>query len=298
MSLPLRAVLGPIRAPFLVLTPACVALGIASAHAARIAFPLTHALLALIGGLLAHVSVNAFNEYLDFRSGLDARTQRTPFSGGSGALPAHPQAAPWALAIALVSLALTVAIGAFFLSLHGTRLLPLGIGGLLLVVAYTGAITRRPLLCLLAPGLGFGPLMVVGTYVALGGAEAGSAWAVSLIPLFQVSNLLLLNQFPDVEADLGVGRRHLPIVIGRPASARVYALFALLAYLSLVGAAVLHVLPSGALAGLLTAPLAWRAARQALQHADEVAALLPAMRDNVLVCLLTPVLIAAGIALG
>jgi len=44
-------------------------------------------MLALLGAFLAHVSVNTLNEYYDFKSGLDLETIRTPFSGGSGALP-------------------------------------------------------------------------------------------------------------------------------------------------------------------------------------------------------------------
>ena len=51
--------------------------------------PLLPLILALAGGLLAHISVNALNEYLDFTSGLDLTTLRTPFSGGSGTLPAN-----------------------------------------------------------------------------------------------------------------------------------------------------------------------------------------------------------------
>jgi len=37
---------------------------------------------------------------------------------------------------------------------------------------------------------------------------------VSLIPFLLVSDLLLLNRYPDVEADKEVGRNHLPITIG------------------------------------------------------------------------------------
>ncbi len=51
------------------------------------AFFLSWALLALLGLLLAHVSVNVLNDYFDYRSGVDLKTQRTPFSGGSGILP-------------------------------------------------------------------------------------------------------------------------------------------------------------------------------------------------------------------
>ena len=38
--------------------------------------------------MLLHVAVNALNEASDMTTGIDLRTTRTPFSGGSGTLPA------------------------------------------------------------------------------------------------------------------------------------------------------------------------------------------------------------------
>lgn len=141
--------LGPMRGPFLLLTPACMALAIVLAwlstdHAGS-AWG-WHALLALVGALSAHVSVNALNEYVDFRSGLDQQTQRTPFSGGSGTLPAQPALASTALWTGLISLSVTGAIGVFFLASwpgSAIELAPLGLLGLLLIVAYTPWVTRR-----------------------------------------------------------------------------------------------------------------------------------------------------------
>jgi len=292
----LAPVIGTLRAPFLVLTPACVLLGIATAaHADRV-FDLSHAWLALLGALSAHISVNTFNEYLDFRSGLDALTKRTPFSGGSGSLPAHPHAAPATLAVAIASLLLTAGIGVYFIAQQGMALMPVGLLGLLLIVAYTNGLTRNPWTCLIAPGLGFG-LMTLGAHIAITGAYAPAAAAAALVPFFQVGNLLLLNQFPDVEADHSVGRRHLPIALGRHASALVYALGSALAYAALVGAVAARVLPLGALLGLLTLPLSAIASLGAVRHADRVDQLGGAMRLNVLVSLLTPVLMALGLML-
>jgi hypothetical protein len=50
-------------------------------------------LLIFIGALFAHISVNTLNEYFDFKSGLDLTANKTPFSGGSGALPNTPDVA-------------------------------------------------------------------------------------------------------------------------------------------------------------------------------------------------------------
>lgn len=290
--------LGPMRVPFLALSLVCVALGVATAwHAeGRVAWPL--AALSLAAALAAHVSVNAFNEYLDFRSGLDLRTQRTPFSGGSGALPADPTAAPLALAIAVVAFLVVAAIGLWLVALRGAVLMPLGIAGLVLVVAYTSLLTHDPYACLVAPGLGFGPLMVVGTHIAAAGHYDTAAGVAALVPFFLVNALLLLNQFPDVEPDRAIGRRHLAIVQGRAQAARVYAGLVAAAYVSIVAGVALRALPWTALAGLATAPLAWSAARAALAHPDDVDALLPAMGRNVVVNLATPALLAAGLFLG
>ena len=291
-------VLGTLRLPFLVLTPACVLLGVATALWRSGTVDVADALLALLGALAAHVSVNAFNEYLDFRSGLDALTQRTPFSGGSGVLPARPELAGRVLAAALAALALSVAVGAYFLVRHGMALLPLGLLGLFIVVAYTPWITRRPLLYLIAPGLGFGPLMVMGTDFVLTGSYSPAAAAASLVPFFLVNDLLLLNQFPDVEADRQVGRRHLPLLMGRPASSRVYALFLSLAYVSLLLGVVLGVLPEMALLGLLTLLLALPTARGVARHADELERLIPYMAANVGINIATPLLMAIGLLVG
>jgi 1,4-dihydroxy-2-naphthoate octaprenyltransferase len=157
----IKDLLGPMRAPFLVLTPACVLLGWGTARWTSGQVNILHLLVTLVGAVAAHISVNAFNEYFDFRSGLDARTQRTPFSGGSGTLPRRPEAAPQTLAVALVSLMIVALVGLYFLWVRGLQLLPLGVFGILVIVAYTPWFTYRPFLCLISPGLGFGPLMVL-----------------------------------------------------------------------------------------------------------------------------------------
>lgn len=181
--------------------------------------------------------------------------------------------------------------------LRGAALLPIGLAGLLLVVTYSSWWVRHPLACLLAPGLGFGPLMVLGTHIALGGQVSASAVVASLVPGLLVCNLLLLNQFPDVEADRQVGRRHLPMVWGRPAAAAVFGGLMLLAALLILGAVALGLWPATALIALLPAPWGWQAWRCARAHADDIPALLPAMRLNVLLNLSVPALLAIGLAL-
>jgi len=293
-----KTLLGPMRLPFLVLPPACVLLGIGTALWMEGEISALHAIVAFVGAVAAHISVNALNEYYDFMSGLDARTVPTPFSGGSGTLQARPEAARSALVTGLATLALAALIGIYFLFVWGLALLPLGLLGLILVYTYTNWLTRSPLLCLIAPGLGFGTLMVMGTDFVLTGSYTWTAFVASLVPFFLVSNLLLLNQFPDVEADESVGRRHYPITIGRRASSLIFGAFLLGTYLAIVVGWALDLLPAAALLGLLTVIIAVPVGLGAYRYADDVEKLMPSLGLNVLLTVLTPILVAVGLIIA
>ncbi len=292
------AVLGPMRLPFLILTPACILLGAATAVWSGSELNFGYLLLALAGGLAAHISVNALNEYDDFKSGLDLKTQPTPFSGGSGTLPQNPDKAHVALITSVTALAVTILIGVYFIKTKGWGLLPLGILGVVNVVGYTKFATRSPILCLMAPGLGFGPLMVMGTDFILTGSYSWTSLVASLVPFFLVSDLLLLNQFPDVEPDRSIGRRHIFIVWGQKTAVWVYVLFLAAAFVTVIIGYVLNLFPGLSLIALATVVIAVPTVRGAAKHADNIPLLIPAMGKNVVINILTPVLLATGLFFG
>jgi 1,4-dihydroxy-2-naphthoate octaprenyltransferase len=291
----LKFFFGPMRLPFLILTPVSVLLGFGTAVSSSKQISITYFILTLIGALSAHISVDAFNEYFDFKSGLDFKTERTPFSGGSGTLPSQPGLARRAMYMALGALAVTGLIGLYFIYARGVLILPLGLLGLITVVAYTPWLAYHPIFCLLAPGLGFGLLMVMGTNFVLTGEYSWTVFTVSLVPFFLVNNLLLLNQFPDVEADNSVGRKNLPIIIGRRASSLVYGLFFLFAYLSILLGVYFGYLPRTCLMGLATLLIALPVSVGAYRHAENIKRLIPYMGLNVLITIMTPVLVAIGL---
>jgi len=292
-----NALIGPMRPNFLVLTPACVMLGIATAFWSGASLNLLYIVLIILGALMAHISVNALNEYHDFKSGLDLVTEATPFSGGTKTLPNNPDKAHWALISGMVSLFLVACIGIYFLMERGPWLLPIGILGILIIYTYTPLITRSPFLCLISPGLGFGPLMVMGTDFILTGRYSLTAAMASLVPFFLVNDLLLLNQFPDVGPDRQFGRDHLLIRIGRKSGAVVYNVFLILAYVSIIAGYLSGVLPWGALLGLITFILAVPVMCGVVRHADDIPGLIPFMVKNVIINISTPVLVALGLFL-
>lgn len=294
------------RLPFLILTPVSIFLGIATAISSSADISLLNIFLILIGGLMAHISVNTFNEYYDFKTGLDAKTIKTPFSGGSGGLIDNPDAALSVFYVAVASLALTTLIGFYFVFTLGGSIIPLGVLGILTVVTYTQWLNKHPFLCLIAPGLGFGVLMVVGTHWVLTGEYSMSTFWVSLVPFFLVNNLLLLNQFPDIEADKSIGRRHFPIIYGINNSIRLYAGFVIATYsVVIIGilTGTLPLLSSVCLIPLtITISVFWGVNKyvtaqntQANGTMDNLDKLIPYLGMNVLTTILTPLVLGFSI---
>lgn len=255
------------------------------------AFHLGHAVLAFVGLLLAHISVNVLNEYFDYRSGVDLATKRTPFSGGSGILPAgllRPKQAFW---FGLAAFILTIPIGVYFVIVSGWPLLPLLIVGAICVLLYT------PLLLKMgwpewAPGVGLGTLPVLGVYFIMT-ANYAPAIVASIPSGILVHNLLLLNEFPDIEADKTGGRRTLTIVLGGKKASLVYSVLTGIVYLWIIGGVAAGQMPLFALLALLTLPFAIKSIRGALKY-QEMSQLIPAMANNVLVVLLTQLLLGIG----
>ncbi len=290
-----KLLLGTMRLPFVILAPACVLVGLGTAYRETGQVNWLSFALALLGAVASHISVNTFNEYFDFKTDLDSRTQKTPFSGGSGTLQAHPELAGGALLVSWVTLTIASLVGAYFTYVWGWKALPVWILGLILLYGYTAWMVYHPVLCLIAPGIGFGPLMVLSTHFALTGTYSFQAFVASLIPFFLVSDLLLLNQFPDVEADRSIGRRHFPILLGRTVSGYIYIAFLVAAYLVIGLGVFFGILPRFALLALLTLILGIQIIRNVLKNAENIPALLPSMGQNVLVNLLTPILLAIGL---
>jgi 1,4-dihydroxy-2-naphthoate octaprenyltransferase len=259
-------------------------------------FNLWYALLAGIGLVFTHASVNILNDYFDFRSGIDLAAKRTPFSGGSGILPAKlltPRQVLW-LGIALFVLA--IPIGIYFVVVQGWQLLPLLIVAAVFIMFYSPVILKRPW-PEWAAGAGLGALPILGLYFAQTGAYTYTS-AVACIPsAFLVHNLLLLNEFPDVEADKLANRKTVPISIGKDRAAIFYSVVAIAVYVWIIGWVIARVMPVWTLLALLTLPLTIRGINGAIHH-DDPSKFMPGMAANVMTVLLIQLLAGIGYILG
>jgi len=259
-------------------------------------FNIGDALLATFGLILTHISVNTLNDFFDYRSGIDKVTDRTPFSGGSGMIKEGLLTQREVLWIGIITLLLAAPIGLYFILTKGWLLLPLIIVAAACVVLYSPLIQK----CYWpewSPFLGLGFLPVLGMYFSQTGMYTWHAVIASMPSGFLVHNLLLLNEFPDVEADKVADRRTLPITLGCRGAAIVYTIFTVMVYIWIIGAVIFRAMPVFTLLALLTLPLAVKAIRGSFKYNDR-AQLVPALASNVMVVLLTPLLIAAGYILS
>jgi 1,4-dihydroxy-2-naphthoate octaprenyltransferase len=285
-----------IRGPFLALSLVLAPIGTAIAwHDGNL--NLGYFLLAWVGAILAHVGVNVFNEYFDYVSGLDFETQKTPFSGGSGMLTAGLIEPRKTYLLGVACLLIDAAIGTYFVIVQGWGLLPVILLGGLFAYFYTPYLSRWRIGEVVA-GLGLGSLVVLGAYYVQTGQYTWEVIVASLAPGFLTANLLLLNEFPDVEADMKVGRRNLVMALGRRKAAWLYTALLVCTYLSIVLGVIFRLMPWPALVTLLTIPLARKAIQRALGHYDDIPKLVPALAANVMTILATDALLTVGYVLA
>jgi 1,4-dihydroxy-2-naphthoate octaprenyltransferase len=281
------------RANFLLVTIVIVAAGLSAALYAHGIFNLFDALLILIGALFTHMAVNVFNNYFDYRSKIDARTTKTPFSGGVDILVEGKMKPSTAFGVGFLCLVGASVIGVYFLMRSFYPLFPILLYGLVVILLYTPVFAKIPALSEIVAGTGFG-FMGLGAYVAQAGDVDAAGIAVFVPVSILVGLLLFLNEFPDVEADKAAGRRHVVILFGRRTSAWIYAIFLAATYLSVLLSVALRAAPLAVLLSLITIPIGYKAIRIVLKNYDQVPELVPALGLNVKVILSTIALLAVG----
>ncbi len=285
------------RANFLPLTIVIVLAGLAAAFYSHRTFLPIDAALVMVGALLTHASVNAFNNYFDYRSKIDAKTPKTPFSGGVDILVKGMMKPSEALTVCLFTLICAALIGVYFLVRLFNVLLPLIVYGAIIIVFYTPVLSRVPALSEIVAGSGFG-LMGLGVYVTQTGLIDAAGIAI-LIPItILVALLLFLNEFPDAEVDRVGGRRHIVILLGKKGSAWLYVAGEAATYASIVLAVAVGAAPFPVLVSLLSLPLAYKAGRLTLRNYNRTRDLVPALGSNVLFILSTITLMACGFAVA
>lgn len=257
-----------------------------------------YALLAAFGLMLTHGSVNALNDYFDYKSGIDLNTKRTAFSGGSGLIPEGKLPLNQALWVGAVTSFTALLIGIFFITVKGWQLIPLLSAAGLCLILYTPVILKTPW-PEWSPGLGLGILPLLGFFFVQTGRYDWTVLAAAIPSGIMVHNLLLLNEFPDIEADRKGGRKTTPVVFGPEAAGRLFRRATLLVYIWVSGCVTATlitgrtVMPVYCLIAFLSLPFAVKAMKGPGEY-NEINKLIPSLGSNVQFILLTHLLLGAG----
>ena len=281
-----------VRGPFLILSIVLVAIGV-SAASKTASIDWINVFLLLIGVILAHISVNLFNEASDYKTEIDSNTKRTPFSGGSGLLQAGETSIHHVRFAAFASIFVAAIIGVYFVFTAGLPIAILMLIGGFSIIFYTDFLARYFLGELFA-GLSLGSLVVIGVYYALTSQINFQIVLTAIPPGLLTALLLFLNELPDVEADRTGGRRHLVILLGKKRSVLFYITGLIFTYGFIAACVILGKVPAAVSISLITSVFAVKASQISIKHFDCVDKMIPALGLNVLVVILTDLLIAVG----
>ena len=214
-------------------------------------FNILNFVLCIFGVLIAHLSVNVLNDYFDFKDGTDEENNDyfQQVSGGSRAIELGliTLAGTKKLGIILTIVALLIGGLVLFLTnpANVDAVLMITLIGLFLGYFYTAP----PLRLVARRGLGeltifltFGPLITLGTAFAIFNGDLSMAQEHLMnclyigIPMgLLTTNILLINEFPDMKSDTKTNKNHLVVTFGKKASRWIYLLIlGLTAYTTLM----------------------------------------------------------------
>lgn len=254
-------------------------------------------LLALLGGSAIHLGLNVANDVSDATSGADeANVNPTMFSGGSRVIQYGLVSLKAMKTTSLVFYGIGIAIGLYLTVVSGPQLLWIGAAGLFLSIFYTAPpfrLVHRGLgeICV---ALGFGPIMVLGTYYVIAERLSLEAFYASLPVALLIMLVLYVNQIPDRPADERSGKR--TIVVRLPQSAIVtgYVASMVATYLLILVGAIAGTMPIWTLLGLATIPLALQVHKGISSHYNSPYELMSAMGKNIQLHLFTGFALIAG----
>lgn len=282
-----------VRAPFLLLSPILVLIPSTAVYHHTGHFHFFHYSLLSMGIILAHISVNLFNELSDHQSGIDDRTRRTPFSGGSSMMQAGKTRPRAVHRTARITLFLAGIIGIYYCYFSGWVIAIFMLTGAVAIRFYTSHLSHR-LLGETAAGLALGSLVVLGAYYALTSRLNPEILLVSIPPGILTFLLLLANEFPDVEADRFGGRNHLLIRFGPAAGTRIYLASMILVYLSILLIPLITPAPSALWIAIFPLPLGVKASFTLMKQYGNRDRLISALGINVSVVLFTDAFLGLG----
>lgn len=229
----------------------------------------------LIASLLIQSATNMFNEYYDFKRGLDNEES----VGIGGTIVRNGISPRTVLTIAFVFYGISILIGVYIVLQTSWWLAIIGLVSMSIGYFYTGGpypIAYTPFGELVS-GFVMGMLLVLIAYYIQTGTITTDAILLAVPSMFLVANIMLSNNIRDIVQDTKGGRKTMAILIGRKKAVNVMASLFVLAYVWIIALVLFYSLTPWALIILLTIPKPYQAV-QTFKKFEQPLEVMPAMK--------------------
>jgi 1,4-dihydroxy-2-naphthoate octaprenyltransferase len=236
--------------------------------------------LALLAGLFLQIGTNYFNEYFDYRYGLDSPESL----GASTVIFRGEMTAGQVFGGGIACFALALLLGLILIALVGPAIIFFGLAGMAIAYFYSArpfTLARRGLgdvMVYLAMGL----LMTWGAYYVQIPRWSWSAFFASVPVGLLVTAILNMNNVRDYQDDRRVHKLTLPVRFGQTFGTWYHACLLIGSYLAVSLFVVLRWLPIYTLLVWITFPLAFLNVRAVLTALDRRAFIIGIKRTSLL----------------
>ncbi|MEK4386953.1 1,4-dihydroxy-2-naphthoate polyprenyltransferase [Solibacillus sp. FSL W7-1464] len=204
----------------------------------------------LIASMLIQAATNMFNEYYDYKLGLDNENS----VGIGGTIVRHGVAPKTIMAIALSFYAIAMLLGVYICAMTSWWLVAVGLVCMLIGYLYTGGpypIAYSPFGELVSGAvMGMG-IVLIAFFIQTGDVTA-DAVIISVPSMILVGAIMLSNNIRDIVGDTEGGRKTMAILVGRHNAVTVLAGFFIVSYIWIIVLIVLGHLTPWALLVLLS----------------------------------------------
>ena len=285
-----------IRVRFLLASVIAVSVGLSLNWWQNSTIDVFEAILTFAGVMALHASVDLLNDFWDFKRGIDTKTKRTKMSGGTGVLPEGLLKPSSVYRAGIAFLIIGTIIGGYFVITDGIIIAIILGFAILSIYFYSTKIVDS--------GLGEffvavkGAMIVLGTFFIQSGQITIESILAGIVVGTLSSLVLFIASFPDHDADKSKGRKTLVIVVGKEKAAKLFWIFPIVSYLSIIVGVSLELFPIFSLISLLSIPLMIKSGIGLQKNYDSVEDLVPFMSSTLMFGRVTGVLFVIGFLIG
>ena len=231
----------------------------------------------LIASMLIQAATNMFNEYYDYKRGLDNENS----VGIGGTIVRHGVKPKTIMQIALAFYGISMLLGIYICAVSSWWLVAVGLVCMLIGYLYTGGpypIAYSPFGEFVSGAVMGSGIVLIAFFIQVG-TVTFEAFLISIPSMILVGAIMLSNNIRDIEGDTEGGRKTMAILVGRSNAIYILMLFFIVSFLWIVGLVIIEDLTYWALLVLLCIPLPIKAI-EIFRLKKEPIEVMPAMKNT------------------